>query len=113
MPGRSWALIADTTGTHGFLLKEGAFTAVASRGGLGTQACDINRTGEIVGTYSDASGFLNGFLLSDGRYTRIRYPGAWETSAIGINDAGEITGCYMDAGGRQHGFVGVPRKKVP
>ena len=42
-------------------------------GGDGTHAAGINDTGQIVGTYDDASG-VHGFLLSGGSYTTLDAP---------------------------------------
>jgi probable HAF family extracellular repeat protein len=63
--------------------------------GDGTLASGINDTGQIVGTYADASG-VHGFLLSGGSYTTLDDPLASAyTSAAGINGAGQIVGIYF------------------
>src|SRR5260370_598559 len=72
--------------------------------GDGTLASGINDTGQIVGTYADASG-VHGFLLSGGSYTTLDDPLASQgTVAVGINDMGQIVGYYGDAIGI-HGFL--------
>jgi probable HAF family extracellular repeat protein len=64
-------------------------------GGDGTHAAGINDTGQIVGTYDDASG-VHGFLLSGGSYTTLDAPLAQQyTIAQGINGAGQIVGVYF------------------
>src|SRR5260221_3487100 len=63
--------------------------------GDGTLASGINDTGQIVGTYADASG-VHGFLLSGGSYTTLHAPLAPQyTIAPGINGAGQIVGVYF------------------
>src|SRR5258708_9964470 len=63
--------------------------------GDGTLASGINDTGQIVGTYADASG-VHGFLLSGGSYTTLDAPLAPQyTIAQGINGAGQIVGLYF------------------
>src|SRR5260370_410350 len=63
--------------------------------GDGTLASGINDTGQIVGTYADASG-VHGFLLSGGSYTTLHAPFAPQyTIAQGINGAGQIVGIYF------------------
>jgi probable HAF family extracellular repeat protein len=72
---------------------------------VGTQAIGINAHGQIVGTYTDASGTSHGFLLDKGTFTPIDVPDATETMAGGINARGQIVGSYSDASGTRHGFV--------
>ena len=75
--------------------------------GDGTLASGINDTGQIVGTYADASG-VHGFLLSGGSYTTLDDPlAAHRTLALGIDDKGRIVGSYDNASGR-HGFLYNP-----
>ncbi len=52
-------------GTHGFLMRAGAFTTIDIPGAKATNATGINARGDIVGSYSDGSKF-HGFLLSRG-----------------------------------------------
>src|ERR1700751_5460554 len=96
----------DTDGvTHGFLLRQGSFTAIDFPNASFTAARAINARGDIVGRFLDARGVEHGFLLQDGHYKRIDYPGAAQTSARGINNSGEITGRHFDAAGDESGFV--------
>src|SRR5512133_1513266 len=68
-------------------------------GSLGTNAVGINNAGQIVGEYSDGSGF-HGFLLSGGTYTTLNDPLAPNfTETFGINSAGQIVGNYVVSGG--------------
>ena len=72
-----------------------------------TTAWGINPGGDIVGSYTDATG-LHGFLLHDGAYTSINYPGAARTQARGIGPAGDIVGNYSrrgEVGVSTHGFL--------
>ena len=67
-----------------------------------TQECPhgINATGQIVGSYRDASGALHGFLYNPSgifnTYTTLDDPLATNgTFASGINDMGQIVGTYF------------------
>src|SRR6516164_5232068 len=72
-----------------------------------TQAFGINASGQIVGSYSNASG-IHGFLYSNGTYTALDDPLATGgTLALGINDLGQIVGEYVNATGT-HGFLRDP-----
>jgi probable HAF family extracellular repeat protein len=86
-------------------LAEGTYIQIDYPGATLTIAYGINRTGEIVGTYNDSTGFTHGFLLSDGTFTTIDYPGASLSVAAGINDAGVIAGQFNDSLGHGHGFL--------
>src|SRR5260370_26613654 len=74
--------------------------------GDGTLASGINDTGQIVGTYADASG-VHGFLLSGGSYTTLDAPLAPQyTIAPGINRPGQIVGIYFS---NHFGHAGLHR----
>jgi probable HAF family extracellular repeat protein len=79
---------------------------------LSTVARGINDAGDIVGTFSDATG-SHGFLLTGGVFTTIDAVPPFAppppqlgagTDAFGINDAGQIVGSFNDATGF-HGFL--------
>jgi len=72
-----------------------------------TVARGINNSGQIVGTYSDASGG-HGFLYTAGVFTPLDVPGAAATEADGINTSGQIVGTYFDQSGGEHGFLATP-----
>src|ERR1700758_5096139 len=96
------ALLASATGP--------TFTTIDFPGGFATAAVDINKTGQVVGRYSDISGVVHGFLLSGTTFKSITVPpGALWTRAIAINDGGDIVGDYSltDARGDKnvHGFL--------
>ncbi len=80
----------------------------------GTEAIDINASGEIVGDYSDSSNNVHGFVLAtSGVYTSFDPPGSTTTNAgsatgtipVSIDAAGDVTGSYTDAESVRHGFV--------
>jgi probable HAF family extracellular repeat protein len=73
-------------------------------GTTGNVAAGINASGQIVGSYTDASSHTHGFLLSQGNYTTLNVPGSDATCAMGINDTGQIVGSY-GAGGANHAFL--------
>jgi probable HAF family extracellular repeat protein len=71
-----------------------------------TRAFGINAVGEIVGSYTDATGTTHGFLWRDGEVAMIAFPGAVHTEAWGINQQGDIVGRYRRAGDpRTLGFL--------
>lgn len=89
---------------HGYL-----FTAIDNStqpidvpGALATVASGINKAGEIVGSYCNATtcesydGGGQGFLLDKigGGFTTLDVPGAVHTAAVAINDAEVIVGNY-------------------
>jgi uncharacterized membrane protein len=88
-------------GNHGFLLREGTFTAIDFPGAVVTHAFKINAAGEIVGRYRSADGNWHAFVLSDREFTSIDVPGAIQTAAfpppVGINAAGDVVGSYCAA----------------
>lgn len=91
--------------THGFLLRQGVFSAIDFPDASFTAARAINARGDIVGRFDDASGNEHGFLLRDGQFTAIDYPGASATTARGINNSGDITGRHFDDAGNENGFI--------
>lgn len=77
---------------------------VATGPGKGTSCWGINKSGQIVGSYS-INDFGNGFLYAAGVYADIIFPGATAgTTAYGLNNVGNIVGSYAGSDG-QHGFV--------
>ncbi len=81
------------------------FTPIDFPGATLTIAYGINKSGQIVGTYTDTSGTTHGFLLSDNSFQTIDYPGGTLSVASGINDSGIIVGQFNDTTGRGHGFA--------
>ena len=72
--------------------------------GGSTDAEGLNDAGQIVGNYSDGSGY-HGFVYSGGTYTTLDDPLATVgTNAFSINDAGQIVGLYT-VGSVQHGYL--------
>jgi probable HAF family extracellular repeat protein len=82
------------------------FTTIDVPGATFTDAAGINNAGQIVGTFSDATG-THGFLNTGGVFATINVPGAFVTQAFGINDAGQVVGFFGDATGT-HGFLALP-----
>ena len=88
---------------HGFVYRQGKFTAVNIAGATATEVLGINDYGDIVGVYQ-LPGPLNfhGFLRHNGAFTTIDSPQAqFGTTAFAINRAGTIIGSYDNA----HGFI--------
>jgi probable HAF family extracellular repeat protein len=74
-------------------------------GAAATRAFGINARGQIVGSYTDATG-THGYLWTNGNVTRIKFPGAISTEAWGINPQGDVVGRYRVAGdARTFGFL--------
>jgi hypothetical protein len=114
IPGaRSTSLVAvNVAGTiagnfdgHGLLIApDGSLTTIDVPGG--TILTDLNRDGDVVGTYYDAQNVQRGFVrTSDGTITKFDYPGATSTTPVAINVDGVIVGYYSDSTGKTHGFL--------
>lgn len=98
--------------THGYVLRDGAFTTIdhpeamqtGAAGAINTVAAGVNSSGHVVGRYrSRVDNQLHGFKLADGIFTDVAVPGPmW---GIAISDTGDIAGYYGDANGRSHAFV--------
>jgi probable HAF family extracellular repeat protein len=83
----------------------GSFTSIDVPGATATRAFGINAVGEIVGSYTDATG-THGYLWANGSVTTVDFPGAMSTEAWGINPRGDIVGRYRIAGDpRTFGFL--------
>jgi uncharacterized membrane protein len=98
------AFVAAPTGHQA--LAEYNFTPIVDASAtLGTSANGINDAGDVVGSYTDATG-QHGFLDSGMIFTNFNVPGATATSANGISGTGTIIGAYTDSLGASHGFTG-------
>jgi hypothetical protein len=81
------------------------FRSIDVPGAAATRAFGINAVGEVVGSYTDATGTY-GYLWRNGKVTTIAFPGAISTEAWGINPRGDIVGRYRIAGdARTFGFL--------
>lgn len=90
---------------------EFSFTTIEVPGAVATIAYGIGPSGDVVGTYVDASFLQHGFLLRDGAFTTVDYPGAAGSDARGLGPNGEIVGGYwMDGepGVNIHGYLRSP-----
>lgn len=96
----------NSSGGHGYLLKNGQFTPIDAPvpGAVDVDAMGINLQGQIVGSYFGGDGSRHAFLLSSGQYTTIDAPSPSATLARGINNQGEVVGSYEDEHG-SHGFL--------
>ena len=63
--------------------------------GYGTRIFGINASGEMVGSYLNASFYTSSFTYSNGVYGGLSYPSAVETDVASINNAGQISGSYL------------------
>ncbi len=108
--GQIVGLFTDATGRgRAYIVQDGTFNPFDFPGSVSTSAWDINPSGAVVGSYSDAAGG-HGFLMQDGQFMSIDFPGAKTTNAQGINPRGEIVGYYADSQGHVHAFVASPKR---
>ena len=83
--------------------------SAATGAGQGTFTFESNRSGVIVGFYTDNSNFSHGLTYKDGVFTTLDDPsGALGTTAQGVNDAGRIVGDYHDSSNFDHGYIYTP-----
>src|SRR5437588_7570892 len=80
------------------------FTTIDPPGARETFPFRINNAGQIVGTFSLASGG-GSFLYSAGSFTQFVVSGSLGTTPSGINDVGQIVGGFVDSFSHPHGFV--------
>ena len=73
-------------------LKAQTYIPIIYPGAVVTEAHGINAFGQIVGSWTDASGNTHGFLYNAGIYTSFDFPGSSQTTPYGINNAGDIVG---------------------
>jgi hypothetical protein len=101
-----WGTSLYSVDIHGFKLAGKSYTSFDYPGATeGTTAIGINKSGDIVGDWSDNTTTEHGFLLSKGVFTSIDVPGAYYTIAWGINNSGEIAGWYGLTASDSHGFI--------
>lgn len=84
----------DSSGYHGFVLRNGNFTSFDYPSATWTEARGISPQGDIVGMYGLADNTTHGFLLRDRVFSNIDVPGQQNTMPIKINPNGTIVGCY-------------------
>jgi probable HAF family extracellular repeat protein len=58
----------------------------------------INKSGVLIGYYSNSSSQPQGFTFNGSALTAIDYPSATQTTVNGINDQGLLAGSYTEAG---------------
>src|SRR5262249_36232938 len=81
------------------------YTPIDVPGAISTNPSGINSSGEIVGSYTDASNIEHGFRLDRGVFVAIDYPGALNTTPISINNSGDVAGFFLDSSSHWHGFM--------
>lgn len=105
-----------------YLASGGVFAPFDFPFSTATALWDMNGSGEVVGSYTDAAKKGHGFLLNlndslaafkanpqEGLtgpfgFESIDYPGATTTNAYGVSPRGDVVGSYVDAGKQTHGF---------
>ena len=95
---------------HGFLLRQGSFSAIDFPGASFTRCAGINDAGEIAGLYQLRK-TQHGFVLRNGNFETIDYPAALGTNVWGMGPGSEgedgdgstdVVGAYRQNG--IHGF---------
>lgn len=107
----------DGTGiNHGYVYSGGAFHTFDVPGSIYAPAhnfpfpdpnLQINDSGQVSGTFTDATGNNHGFVYSNGVVTTINIPNATATVVNDINAKGQLAGYYTDST-RTHGFISTP-----
>ena len=102
--GRYVGLYVDTAHVAHAMRFDGHAMVPIELGGARSRAYATNNLGDVVGSYSDATGDLHGFRLHHGTVTTIDVPGGAPTEIYGINDLGRMIGVSYDEEGNSHGF---------
>lgn len=94
-------VVGYTDGAGAFVYDGTTYTHIAPTG----VANGVNDFGQVVGTYSDATG-SHGFIYDGSTTVTFDYPlAANGTSLLGINDFGQIVGTYVDASNQTNAFL--------
>lgn len=72
--------------------------------GLGSSAADINRYGDVVGSFTSA-GNTHAFAYTGGGFADLGTLGGLNSFANAINDVGQVVGGASTLGGDTHAFV--------
>lgn len=105
--GEIAGLYCNTTACHGFVRdRHGKFTTIDYPGAVnGTVPLSINKRGDIVGLWYDASDASHIFLRDrDGTLVGLDPPGSIYVFQVVIDDGGELVGYYADSTSL-HGFI--------
>ena len=105
--GEIAGLYCTTTACHGFVRdRDAKFTTIDFPGAVnGTVPLSINKTGDIVGLWYDASDASHIFLRDrDGTLFGLDPPGSIYVFQVVIDDEGELVGYYADPTSL-HGFI--------
>jgi len=81
----------------------GTFTEIAVPGATTTSVSGINNMGQIVGSFSDATGNFASFILDRGIFSLLNGPDDVSLFPSAINNAGVVVGQFFDDG--YHGFI--------
>lgn len=95
-----WFVDKTDKATHGYLLRDGAFTRIDYPNAVYTDARGINARGDIVGSYRMAGEppvTFHGYeLTKDGVFVQLNYPGHTSMIAQRITATGLVFGCRHD-----------------
>jgi hypothetical protein len=85
----------NETQSVAFIYDHGKFTKLQYPGSTNTLPNSISDSGEIVGTYTEASGDTYGFTYLNGKFTSFSYPGeVGASSGAAVNASGVLIGGY-------------------
>jgi hypothetical protein len=97
---------SNSTGIHGFRLKNGFYKTIDHPLTQETYIYGISDSAVIVGSYRKLYRF-SGFVLVQGLFVDLNYPQAWETRPGDVNLAGKIVGTFIDQSGNLHSLNGM------
>lgn len=98
-------MFPGTGETHGFTLKDGAWSKIDYPRSKITIATGINSRGEIIGTWAGKDRNEHSFFVTGGRFESIDVPGSVRTIADAILDSGTVVGTFTDNNGAHRGFI--------
>ncbi len=103
----------DSTGSHGFLYRNGTYTTFNLPGaGAATEAAGLNDKTLIVGAYDDpTTQSYEGFVYNSAKYQTLIAPGSVTTFPEAINNSGVVVGSYFNGTVNPQGFMATPTAK--
>lgn len=93
--------------THGFILKNGAYTVIDVPGAAGYSSVNgINANNHITGTYLDGSPShtFHAYFYNNSVLTTLDPPGSNRSEGGFLNEQDQTVGTYRDSSDKRHGF---------
>ena len=99
--------------TSGFLFSNGTYTAYSPAGATSSSVTGVGPSGQVYGTFVDASGNTHGFENVSGTFYQIDVPNSTYTNILAVGTSGSLIGFYGTSQGGQYGYIGTcPKKDV-